>query len=262
MDLGLRGRVALVAGASSGIGKAIAEVFAEEGCLVAVLSRSEARLKSAVDDIGSKSGSKVLPVVCDVTDKDEIKKAVEQVAAKLGEIDILVCNAGGPPSGTFEKFKDEHWDLAYELNLKSTIRLCMLVLPGMKKRKWGRIINVTSVAAMQPMDNLILSNTVRAGVHGFTKTLSNEVASSGVTVNCICPGFTDTERLQELADQLSKGTGSSPEDVRANWYKNIPAQRLAEPREMGYLAAFLASEQAGYLTGVALNLDGGLVKSI
>ncbi len=262
MDLGLRGRVALVAGASSGIGKAIAEVFAEEGCLVAVLSRSETKLKNAADEIAAKGGSKVLPVVCDVTSKDQIKAAVEQVAAKLGEIDVLVCNAGGPPSGTHDKFGDEAWDLAYELNLKSTIRLCTQVLPGMKKRKWGRIINVTSVAAVQPMDNLILSNTVRAGVHGFTKTLSNEVASFGITVNCLCPGFTNTERLQELADQVSKSTGTSTDDIRAGWYQNIPAKRLAEPREMGYLAAFLASEQAGYLTGVALNLDGGFVKSI
>lgn len=262
MDLGLRGRVALVTGASSGIGKAIAEVFAEEGCLVAVLSRSETKLKDAANDIAAKSGSKVLPVVCDVTNKDQIKSAVEQVATKLGEIDILVCNGGGPPSGTFDKFTDEHWDLAYELNLKSTIRLCMQVLPGMKKRKWGRIINVTSVAAIQPMDNLILSNTARAGVHGFTKTLSNEIAPFGITVNCICPGFTNTERLQELVDQLSSSTGTSSDEIREGWYRNIPAQRLAEPREMGYLAAYLASEQAGYLTGVALNLDGGLVKSI
>jgi 3-oxoacyl-[acyl-carrier protein] reductase len=138
----------------------------------------------------------------------------------------------------------------------------MLVIPDMKKQRWGRIINVTSVAAIQPIDNLILSNTARAGVHGFTKTLSNEVAPYGITVNCLCPGYTATDRVQQLAEQLAESSGSSPEEIREAWTKNIPSGRLADPREMGYLAAFLASEQAGYMTGVAINLDGGFVKSI
>lgn len=262
MNLGLKGRVALIAGASSGIGKAIAEVFSEEGAAVAILSRRKQQLEEVASELSSLTGNRVLPVVCDVTDKAQIEKAVVTVTKEMGPIEVLVCNAGGPPSGVFASFDDQTWDLAYELNLKSTIRFCMQVVPMMRKGKWGRIINVTSVAAVQPIDNLILSNTARAGVHGFTKTLSNEVASDGVTVNCLCPGYTATERLGELASQISASTGVSVEEVRAGWTRNIPAGRLADPREMGYLAAFLASEQAGYLTGVALNLDGGFVKSI
>ncbi|MCK4858412.1 MAG: SDR family oxidoreductase [candidate division Zixibacteria bacterium] len=262
MDLELTDKVALVAGGSSGIGRAIATVLSEEGCKVAILARTASNLKDTARQINTATGNMVISVKCDVTSKRQIESAVRKVTNKLGPIDILVCNAGGPPSGIFEQFGDGDWDIAYQLNLKSTIRLCMQVVPSMKERRWGRIINITSVAAQQPIDNLILSNTARAGVHGFTKTLANEIAPFGVTVNCICPGYTATERLQELAQQISKSTGVSPKKVRAGWEKNIPAGRLAEPRELGYLAAYLASDKAGYLTGVAINLDGGFVKSI
>lgn len=262
MDLGLKNKVALVAGASSGIGKAIAQVLAEEGCRVAILARSADKLKRAAADITAASNADLISVTCDVTKPAQIKKAVTTVEKKLGPVEILVCNAGGPPSGPFDTFKDADWDVAYNLNLKSTIRLCTQVLPGMKKKGWGRIINVTSVAAQQPIDGLILSNTARAGVHGFTKTLATEVAAQGITVNCLCPGYTDTERVQDLAAAVAKRTGSSVKKVRQGWIANIPAQRLAEPAEMGYLAAFLASDQAAYLTGVAINLDGGYVKYI
>lgn len=262
MDLRIDGKVALVAGASSGIGKAIAEALASEGAKVAILSRDSDRIKRAAADIEKKTGKSVMPVRCDVTGKAQIEKVVKEVTDKLGAIQILVCNAGGPPSGKFEDFADSDWDSAYELNLKSTILLCMNVLQGMKENKWGRIINLTSVAALQPIDNLILSNTTRAGVHGFTKTLSNEVAGFGVTVNCICPGFTDTERLNNLAEALSKAQGVSKEKIREGWEQGIPAGRLGRPDELGALAAYLASEQAGYVTGLAINIDGGYVKSI
>ncbi len=262
MDLGLKNRVALVAGASSGIGKAVAGVLAAEGCRVAILARTASILKETAQELAAETGATIVPVTCDVTKPAQIKKALSVVAKKLGPVEILVCNAGGPPSGPFATFKDADWDVAYNLNLKSTIRLCTAALPAMQERGWGRIINITSVAAQQPIDGLILSNTARAGVHGFSKSLATEVAADGITVNCLCPGYTDTERVQELATTVAKRTGASVKKVRQGWLTNIPAGRLANPLEMGYLAAFLASDKAAYLTGVAINVDGGYLKSI
>ncbi len=262
MDLGLTGKVALVAGASSGIGKAIAQVLSEEGARVAVLSRDKERISTAANDISSKSGNDVLPVVCDVTNKKRIEAAITKVNKRLGVVNILVCNAGGPPMQRFEQIADDAWDSAYNLNLKSTIRLCSAVIPAMKQQKWGRIINITSISAIEASETLILSSTIRPGVHGLTKALSNEYAAYGITVNTICPGYTNTERLIELAAVTSKATGTSTEKVYDRWKKMIPAGRLAKPEELGYLAAFLASEKAGYITGVALNIDGGYIKTI
>jgi 3-oxoacyl-[acyl-carrier protein] reductase len=262
MDFGLKGRVALVTGASSGIGKAIALAFAAEGVRLAIASRSQERLKAASEEIRPVAGVAPLLIRCDVTSEEEIRSMIAKANSELGKIDILVCNAGGPPSGNFESFSSDDWDNAFKLNLKSTVNLCKVVVPTMKTRKWGRIINITSIAALQPADNLMLSNSVRAGVHGFTKSLSNEVASFGITVNCICPGYTRTERLNELAEQISKSKRTSVKDVYADWQKAIPMDRLADPMELGYLAAFLASERAAYITGVAINIDGGFIKSI
>ena len=262
MELGFKNKVALVAGASSGVGKAIAECFADEGAKVAILSRSLANLKDAAKDIKNNTGHNVLPVKCDVTNKKQIELAVSKVTKKLGKIDILVCNAGGPPTGTHDLLSDKEFDISYALNLKSTIRLTQAVLPQMKEQGWGRIINITSVSAIQPIDNLMLSNTMRSGVHGFTKTLSNEIAADGITVNCICPGFTNTDRLQHLANSLSQSSGKSAKTIRKGWTELIPAKRLADPLEIGYLASFLASDKAAYITGLAINIDGGYVKSI
>jgi 3-oxoacyl-[acyl-carrier protein] reductase len=262
VDLGIKGRTALVAGASAGIGKAIALVLAEEGAKVAVLSRNKERITAAAREIAEKTGSKVLPVVCDVTDKKRLEAAVTKVNRQFGVIDILVCNAGGPPMRRFEQITDSDWDAAYNLNLKSTIRLCAAVIPAMKKQKWGRVINVTSIVAIQANESLILSSTMRPGVHGLTKSLSNEFAQYGITVNTICPGYTNTERLVELAAATAKATGVKPDRVYDGWTQNIPAGRLAKPEELGYLAAFLASEKAAYITGVALNIDGGFIKTI
>jgi len=262
VDLGLKGRVALVTGASAGIGKAIASALAVEGTRLAIASRSLEKLKAAAAEIMATSSVEPLPIRCDVTSEKQIETMVREVELKLGQIDILVCNAGGPPSGNFESFSADQWDGAYQLNLKSTVDLCRAVVPGMKARKWGRIINITSIAALQPAENLMLSNTVRAGVHGFTKSLSNELAPFSVTVNCICPGYTATERLNELAEQISRVKRVTVESIYSDWQSAIPMARLADPAEMGYLAAFLASEKASYMTGLAINLDGGFVKSI
>jgi 3-oxoacyl-[acyl-carrier protein] reductase len=262
VDLGIKGRTALVAGASAGIGKAIAQALSEEGANVAILSRDKERITAAACDIAEKTGGEVLPVVCDVTNKKRIEAAVAKVNKHFGVIDILVCNAGGPPMRRFEQMADSDWDAAYDLNLKSTIRLCAAVIPAMKKQKWGRIISITSITAIQASETLILSSTIRPGVHGLTKSLSNEFAQYGITVNTICPGYTNTERLVELAAMAAKANGVKPERVYDGWKQNIPAGRLAKPEELGYLAAFLASEKAAYINGVALSIDGGFIKTI
>lgn len=262
MDLGIAGRTALVAGASAGIGKAIALALSQEGVKVAMLARSRERIDRAAGDVSTKTGGEVLPLVCDVRDKAQIDAAIAEVTARFGTIDILVCNAGGPPMRRLEEMTDSDWDDAYNLNLKSTIRLCAAVLPAMRERRWGRIINITSIVAIQANESLLLSSTIRPGVHGLTKSLSNEYAQYGITVNTICPGYTNTERLVELAASTSKASGVTPEQVYAGWTKDIPAGRLALPEELGYLAAFLASERAAYINGVAINIDGGFIKTI
>lgn len=262
MDLGLKDKVALVAGASAGIGKAIAASLAREGASVAILSRQKANVAAAAQQILAETGVTVMPLACDVTRKAAIEATVRKVNSKLGPIDILVCNAGGPPMRRFLDMRAADWDSAYALSLKSTIMLCTATVPSMIKRRWGRIICITSIVALQASETLMLSSTMRPGVHGFTKALSNELAPHGITVNVICPGYTRTERLEELAAATNKATGKSIRSVYAGWEQMIPAGRLGRPEELGDLAAFLASDRAGYITGVAVNIDGGFVKCI
>jgi len=177
-------------------------------------------------------------------------------------VDILVCNAGGPPSGVFDEFSPEQWRQAIELNLMSTINLCRAVVPLMQKQRWGRIINITSVSAKQPIDGLILSNMSRAGVLGFSKSLANELARDNITVNCVCPGYTRTERVQELANRMAQRESIAVEAVFQRWEANIPMRRLGEPPELAALVVFLASERASYITGTAIPVDGGYIKGL
>ncbi len=262
MDLGLEGKVAVVAGASAGIGKAIARSLAQEGAKVAILSRSKPNLDVAKGELKKHYGVDVYPVVCDVTREKQVAGAFVKIRKQLGEPDIVVCNAGGPPSKHVADIKADEWDAAYKLNLKSTILLCQEALPAMKKRKWGRLIAVTSISALQASEGLVLSSTVRPGVHGLVKSISNDYAQYGITANALCPGFTATERLNELAAAISKRSGKSTKRVYSEWKADIPARRLAKPEELGDLAAFLASERAAYINGVAINIDGGFVKVI
>ncbi len=262
MDLGLTGKVAVVAGASAGIGKAIATSLAREGATAVILSRSKANLVRAVQDITAQSPGSVHPLVCDVTRKAAIDSTIGKIAKKYGHIDILVNNAGGPPMRRFLDMNDSDWDDAYRLSLKSAILLCSAVVPLMKSQNWGRIISITSISSLQASETLLLSSVMRPGVHGLTKALSNELAPFGITANVICPGYTKTERLEELAEATRKATGKSIKQVYAGWEQAIPAQRLGRPEELGDLAAFLASERAGYITGVAINIDGGFIKAI
>jgi 3-oxoacyl-[acyl-carrier protein] reductase len=262
MDLGIKNKVALVAASSRGLGKAIAFQLSREGTKVVICARNKERLGKTRDEIAAETGGVVRAFVADVKDKKQVSKMVEQTVKELGIIEILVSNAGGPPSGTADDFTLNDYQDALELNLLSTINLCYEVIHFMKKQKWGRVINMVSVAAKQPIDSLILSNTARAGVLGFSKSLSSQVASYGITVNSICPGYTKTERVEELARSFEESGKGTVKDFYKNIQKNIPAGRLGAPEEIAHAVAFLASEGAGYITGVALQVDGGYTKGL
>ena len=262
MDLGIRGKVALVAAASRGLGRAVAEELAAEGASLILCSRNADSLNATSTAIADSTGASVLAIPADVTDRSAIEKLVELGIHKFGRIDILVNNAGGPPSGRFDQLTAEQWEAATRLTLYSAIELTRQVLPGMKQRKWGRILNITSIAVKQPVENLILSNSLRAAVTGFARTLANEVAAEGITVNNILPGYTRTERVEELAQMMAEKQGVSQDEFKANWEREIPMQRLGEPREFAAVAAFLVSERAAYITGTSVQVDGGWIRSL
>lgn len=262
MDLGIRGRVALVAAASKGIGRAIADALAAEGARLAICARGEGALTAAASQIAAAHDAEVLPIVADVAEPRDIERLVGETRSRFGRVDILVTNSGGPPSGRFDALAPEQFEEAGRLLLGSVVRLARAVLPSMRERRWGRIINVTSIAAKQPVDGLILSNSLRAAVLGFARTLANEVAAEGITVNNILPGYTRTERVEELAQATAARESLSAHDIQARWEREIPMRRLAEPREVAALAAFLASEPAGYITASSIAVDGGWIRSL
>lgn len=261
MDLGLRGRVAFVAAASQGLGRAIAEELAREGARVALCARS-ARIEEVAAAIAAAHGGETLGVVADVSAPADVERAVAAAVARFGRVDVLVTNAGGPPPGPFESHTREAWARAVALNLDSVVNLVRAVLPGMKERRWGRILNVTSIAVKQPVDGLILSNAVRAAVTGFARTLANEVAPFGITVNNLMPGYTRTERLDALAAHNATTKGTSVEEAFGAWERQIPMGRVGEPAEFAALAAFLASERASYITAQSVAVDGGWIRSL
>jgi 3-oxoacyl-[acyl-carrier protein] reductase len=261
MNLGLVGRVALVTAASKGLGRAVAEEMAAEGATVAMCARGEAALRDAAGLVASK-GNQVLPIIGDVSRPEDVERIVGETISRFGRVDILINNAGGPPSGPFESLTPSQWEEAIRLTLLSAVNLTRLVLPGMKERRWGRIINVTSITVKQPVDGLMLSNSIRAAVTGFARTLANEVATFGITVNNVLPGFTRTERVEELARQTSEREGITVDEALGRSIAQIPMRRLGEPREFGAAVAFLASERASYITGVSLSIDGGWIKGL
>jgi 3-oxoacyl-[acyl-carrier protein] reductase len=262
MDLGLKGKVALVAASSRGLGRAVAAELAVEGASLILCSRNDKAIKMTAEEISGESGAEILAMPCDVSNGAEIAKLVHAGSERFGRIDILVTNGGGPPAGRFESFTSDDWEAATRLTLFSAIELARHVLPGMKERRWGRILNITSIAAKQPVDNLILSNSLRAAVTGFARTLANEVAAEGITVNNILPGYTRTERVEELAQMMAEKEKITPAEFVARWEKEIPMRRLGEPREFAALAAFLVSERASYITGTSIPVDGGWIRSL
>ena len=254
MDLEIKGKRALVTGASAGLGAAAALALASEGVEVVINGRDQARLEAAGHHLHELTQQWPVLIAGDVSRADECQRIVEEA----GQIDILVSNAGGPPPGQFVDHPTERWQEAHELVLGPAINLSRAVIEGMIDRQWGRVIYITSVGVLQPIDTLILSNTYRAGVAGLCKTLSNNYAKHGITFNCVCPGYTATERLTSLAETMAQQTNQSPDEIVAGFSANTPAQRVGKPQELAALITFLASQPAAYITGAAIPCDGGL----
>jgi 3-oxoacyl-[acyl-carrier protein] reductase len=261
MDLGIKGKVALVTAGSRGFGRAVAISLAGEGATVAVCARGEDALGAVVPEIKAAGNGRVLPGVVDVTDGDAIAGFVQEIEHELGPIDLMLLNAGGPPAGDFPELDLQQWEDAYRLNLESSVRLCGLVLPGMKQRGFGRIVQITSVTVKQPVENLILSNVIRPATHALIKNLSVQAAPHGVTMNTVAPGFHLTSAVERLiTKKIETGAAATREDVLAGWQADIPAGRLGDADEFAALCVFLMSQQAAYITGQCIAADGGWIK--
>lgn len=258
----MAGKTALVAASSQGLGLAVAEELASEGTSLILCARGEEALSAACRSLRDRSGVDVIGIPADMTVPEDIVRVFEQGIERFGHIDILITNSGGPPSGTFDELSREQWDQAAAGILMNVLEMSRLCLPGMKERGWGRILNITSIAAKQPVENLMLSNSLRAAVTGFAKSLANEVASFGITVNNILPGYTATDRVAQLAETLAENEGVEPSVVRSRWESEIPMRRLGRPEEFAALAAFLVSERASYITGSSIAVDGGWIRSL
>jgi 3-oxoacyl-[acyl-carrier protein] reductase len=259
MDLEIKDRVAMVAAASKGLGKACAIALAQEGCKVSICSRSASELEKTRSEIGSSGDT--LAIVADVSSASDLENWYEQTIDRFGQVDILVTNTGGPPVKRFMELSDESWLSGVESTLMNVVRLSRLVIPGMQDRRWGRIIHLTSLVAKQPVDELTISSTLRAGLSGLTKTMANQLGPSNITVNAILTGHILTDRQYALADVRTREKGITHEEYFAGQAAEIPLRRIGEPREIGDVVAFLASEQASYVTGVSLQVDGGLIRS-
>ncbi len=253
MDFGLKNKIAFVAASSQGLGKSVAMELANEGASVIINGRNKETLEKTKNEIASVSNTKVMAVAGNLANAEDRKQIVAEILDKFSHIDILVTNTGGPPSGKFEDFEQEDWDKAYQLLLGSAVSIMRSFIPGMKAQNWGRIISITSQAVKQPVENLILSNSVRASVAGLMKTLAGELGEYNITVNNVMPGYTNTQRLKNLVDK-NPGFDDAIND--------IPLRRFGEPEEFAAAVTFLASERASYITGVSLAVDGGWIKSI
>ena len=262
MDFGLRDKVALVAAASKGLGRAVAHELAAEGARVVMCARGQEALETARDEIAKATKGDVRAIVADVSTLDGIERVAREALDRHGRVDVLVNNAGGPPSGPFEKHPWEEWEKAVHLNLRSAVELTRHVLPGMRQRKWGRVINITSIAVKQPVDGLMLSNAVRAAVTGWARTLANEVATDGVTVNNVLPGFTRTDRVAQLNAARAASEGVSVDEIEKRTMSQIPMRRIGDAREFAAVVAFLASERASYVTAQSIPVDGGWIRAL
>lgn len=262
MDLGLRGLSALVTGASRGLGYAVALELAREGAQVAINSHNLDKLKAAAQTISESTRSRTLAVAGDITAPDMPGRLVEQAAAAFGGLDLLVTNAGGPPPGRFETFDDAAWQRSIELSLMSHVRLIRAALPYLRKSPAASVLTVTSYSVKQPIANLVLSNSVRAATVGLTKSLALELGNEGIRFNSILPGWTETERVQELMQARAKANGTTVEEEIARQSTDSPLGRMGTPGEFAKAAVFLLSPAASYITGVMLTVDGGMYKGV
>jgi 3-oxoacyl-[acyl-carrier protein] reductase len=262
MDLGLKGRAAIVAAASKGMGRACAMGLAAEGARVAMCARTEAELAAAAAEIRETTKAEVLAIPADVTRLADIQRLVAKTVEAFGGVDVLVTNAGGPPLGAFDQMSDAEWQGAFELNLLSTVRFIREVLPSMRKKRWGRIINIQSSSVKQPIDGLILSNGIRPGVVGLSKTLAAELGRDNILINTVCPGRILTDRLRAHMGARARQAGMGLEEYLPTAAADVPLGRIGSAEEFANVVVFLASERASYVTGVAIQVDGGLVRGL
>jgi 3-oxoacyl-[acyl-carrier protein] reductase len=262
MDLGLKEKVVVVGGASKGIGKATALAFAREGARVAVCARNAAQLQSVAEEMRRETGAAVLAVPGDLSQAAAAEHLIDETVKHFGTVHVLVANTGGPPFGGFHQMTDVEWENAFALNFLSTVRLIRRTLPYMEHQRWGRIINVMSISVKEPIDGLILSNGIRPAVVGMAKTLSREVGKHNITVNTVLPGRILTDRLRDGIARRAQRAGKSFEQALQESANDVPLQRIGDPQEMANVIVFLASEAASYVTGVSIQVDGGLIRGL
>jgi len=262
METGLRGRVAIIAASSQGIGLATAQAFAAEGCRVAMCARNTETLWQAAEKIRQQHNAEVLAEAFDVGDPEAVHRFVDSIIAKFGAADICVTNAGGPPAKGFLATTNADWRKAIDLNFLSTVYFAREVIPHMQKKRWGRIITITSITTKQPVSDLVLSNAVRAGVVGLVRSLANEFGKDGILVNNVGPGFTATDRLKQLAKTRSAASGKAEQEIFNGWAADSALKRVGEPREVAETILWLASDRASYVTGQTILVDGGVYKGL
>ena len=262
METGLKSRVAVVSGASQGLGQATALALAAEGTHLALCARNSEALTRLAGEIRQKNGVEVYTEAVDVRDTPAIESFVKNTAERFGRIDVCVTNAGGPPAKAFLETTDAKWDDAFQLNLRSAVAFARAVIPHMQRRKWGRIITISSITVKQPQPQLVLSNAIRTGILGLVRTLAEDFGKDGILVNNVGPGYTATDRLKELSHRASSQSGEAVSDIEQKWIKQIPLGRLGRPEELADAIVWLASDRASFVTGQTILVDGGMYKGI